>query len=374
MELNLIPASGADYNTLLIVDDDAINRAILRKIFCQNYEVREAGNGREGLDALLRPDNHICAVLLDVMMPEMNGIEVLRRLGPLGLLERIPVFLITAEGGADIIREAYELGVMDVIRKPVISYVVLRRVESVIELFRARRHLSRVVERQKIKLLEQAQRIIDLNQGMIEALATAIEFRNEESGGHVQRIQKITRFMLENTCFGDGLEEEEIENIALAAVMHDVGKITIPDAILTKPGRFTTEEYEIMKTHTTKGVTILESITQLRDSAIYDYACDIALHHHERWDGRGYPEGLKGNQISPWAQVVSLADVYDALSCKRVYKAAYSRETVLQMIQTGQCGLFNPALLDSFFTVEDQLCQMYMDLPEAQDSEIFLHS
>ncbi len=129
-----------------------------------------------------------------------------------------------------------------------------------------------------------------------------------------------------------------------------------------------------MKTHTTKGVTILESITQLRDSAIYDYACDIALHHHERWDGRGYPEGLKGNQISPWAQVVSLADVYDALSCKRVYKAAYSRETVLQMIQTGQCGLFNPALLDSFFTVEDQLCQMYMDLPEAQDSETFLHS
>ena len=118
MELNLIPASGADYNTLLIVDDDAINRAILRKIFCQNYEVREAGNGREGLDELLRPDNHICAVLLDVMMPEMNGIEVLRRLGPLGLLERIPVFLITAEGGADIIREAYELGVMDVIRKP----------------------------------------------------------------------------------------------------------------------------------------------------------------------------------------------------------------------------------------------------------------
>ena len=202
---------------------------------------------------------------------------------------------------------------------------------------------------------------------MIEALATAIEFRNEESGGHVQRISEITRLMLENTSIGKGLAQDEIDDIALASIMHDVGKITIPDSILTKPGRLTPDEYEVMKTHTTKGVVILESIPQLHDSRIFDYACDIALHHHERWDGRGYPEGLEGSSISPWAQVVSLADVYDALSCKRVYKASYSRDMVIEMIGTGQCGSFNPRLLDSFFSIEDQLSQMYQSIPEAQN-------
>lgn len=367
MEQNTFnPAVDAGPGTLLIVDDDAINRAILRKIFSQSYPVAEAENGLQGLAEILNPKNHFCAVLLDVIMPQMGGVEVLRRLGALGLLKQIPVFLITAETDKKVVEEAYQLGVMDVIKKPFVSYVVVRRVQSVVELFEARKHLNDVVEKQQWELLEQANRIIQLNQGMIEALATAIEFRNEESGGHVQRISKITRLMLENTPFGDGLDSSEIDNIALASIMHDVGKITIPDAILTKPGRFTPEEYEVMKTHTTKGVVILESIPQLRDGGIYDYACDIALHHHERWDGKGYPEGLVGEQITPWSQVVALADVYDALSCKRVYKAAFSRDAVLEMIRTGQCGLFNPYLLDCFFSIEDRLYEIYKDLPEAQ--------
>lgn len=354
--------------TILIVDDDPINRKILAKIFSDFYTTKEAENGHEGMAQIIDPDNRLCAILLDVMMPGMSGIEVLRHLKGLGMLEKIPVFLITSESGADIMREAYELGVMDVIRKPVVSYVVLRRVRSVIELFEARKHLSGVVESQNIALLEQQQRIIQLNQGMIEALATAIEFRNEESGGHVQRISAITRLMLENTEFGDGLTKDEIDNIALASIMHDVGKITIPDAVLCKPGRLTDEEFEVMKSHTTKGVDILESIPQLRDSGIYDYACDIARHHHERWDGRGYPDHLVEDEISPWSQVVSLADVYDALSCKRVYKASFPREQVLEMIRTGQCGLFNPRLLKSFFSVEEQLFELYQSLPEAQNA------
>lgn len=366
-QYNIYPADHAGVNKLLIVDDDAVNRAILRKIFSKSYTVAEAENGRQGLSEILNPQNHFLAILLDVIMPEMNGIEVLRQLNQRGLLKQIPVFLITAEVSEQVIKEAYQLGVMDVIRKPFVSYVVMRRVESVIELFEARKHLNRVVEKQQIELLDQANKIIQLNQGMIEALATAIEFRNEESGGHVQRISQITRLMMENTCFGDGLNDKEIDNIALGAIMHDLGKITIPDAILTKPGRFTPEEYEIMKTHTTNGVAILESIPQLRDSEVFEYACDIALHHHERWDGRGYPEGLTGDEITPWAQVVSLADVYDALSCKRVYKASYSRSTVVKMIRTGQCGIFNPRLLDSFFLIEDQLYEMYQSIPEAQN-------
>ena len=362
-----IYVGSVDPKPILIVDDDALNRAILRKIFSEFYAVEEAVNGCEGVEKLRTPGSEYCAVLLDVMMPGMTGIEVVRWMQENGMLEKTPVFLITSETGEGVIREAYELGVMDVIRKPVISFVVLRRVKSIIELFDARRHLSNVVEDQNAELLRQAKKIIELNQGMIEALATAIEFRNEESGGHVQRISAITRIMLENTAFGAGLSEKEIENIALASIMHDVGKITIPDAVLTKRGKLTPEEYEVMKSHTTKGVAILERIPQLRDSGIYDYACDIAQHHQERWDGRGYPDGLAGSDISPWAQVVSLADVYDALSCRRVYKPPFPREKVLGMIQTGQCGLFNPDLLENFLSVEETLFELYKDLPESQE-------
>jgi len=353
-------------SSVLIVDDDAINRKVLSKIFSPYFRVEEAENGREGVDKIMAGPRYYCAVLLDVIMPELSGIEVVRYLKARELLDKIPVFLITAEQSADVVKEAYQLGVMDVIRKPVVSYVVLRRVQSVIELFEARKHLSSVVEHQSMTLLEQAEKIIQLNQGLIEALATAIEFRNEESGGHVQRISAITKIVLENTDFGARMSKGEINNIALASIMHDVGKINIPDAILTKPGKLTPEEYEVMKSHTVKGVYILEHVPQLRDTGIYDYACDIARHHHERWDGRGYPDGLVGDEITPWSQVVSLADVYDALSCRRAYKPPFSREQVAEMIRTGQCGLFNPALLESFFSVEDQIYELYRELPEAQ--------
>ncbi|MDE6740569.1 MAG: HD domain-containing protein, partial [Lachnospiraceae bacterium] len=313
-------------------------------------------------------ENKLCAILLDVMMPGMNGIEVLRHLKRMGVIERIPVFIITADTSAGVMKEAYELGVMDFISKPVVSYMVVRRVLSIVELFEARKHLKTVVVNQGLELLDQAQRIIELNQGMIETLATVIEFRNEESGGHVQRISQITRLLLENTVFGENLDDKEIDSIALAAVMHDVGKITIPDAVLTKPGKLTAEEYAVMKEHTVNGVALLESIPQMRGSDIYEYACDIARHHHERWDGGGYPDGLKGDEISPWAQVVSLADVYDALNCKRVYKPPYPREQVLEMIRNGECGVFNPQLLESFLSVEDMIYEMYRELPEAQES------
>lgn len=345
--------------TLLIVDDSEINRAILAEIFRGMYRLEEAENGQEALEKIQSLGGEICAILLDVIMPVMDGISLLRELAGRGLPQKIPVFLITAETSGSVIQEAYELGVMDVISKPVVPYMVQRRVNSVIELFQARKRLNSVVEKQRSEILEQSRRILELSLGMIEALSTAIEFRSGESGEHVRRIHDITKFMLEKTKLGRGLSQEKISHIALASIMHDVGKIAIPDAILNKPGRLTPEEFEIMKTHTVQGCTLLEKIPQLRSLPAFEYAYDIARHHHERWDGRGYPDGLKGSEISVWSQIVSLADVYDALVSKRVYKDAFGFDEAVQMILDGKCGAFSPELLDCFLSVEPQIRRMY---------------
>ena len=345
--------------TMLIIDDDPINRAILANIFQERYVIEQASDGDEGLERILADPGRYCSVLLDYQMRRMDGLTVLRQLGERGLAQRIPVFLISAQARPEVTQEAYELGVMDVIDKPVIPYVVRRRVGSVVELFAARRRLRGVVARQQDELLQRAAQVIELNQGMIEALATAIEFRDGESGGHVRRIHDITRVMLAETDLGSGLDQPTVASIALASITHDVGKIAIPDAILGKPGKLTADEYEVMKTHTTIGAEMLEGIPQLHQSGSFPYAVDIARHHHERWDGRGYPDGLGGDELSVWAQVVGLADVYDALRSKRVYKGAFGRDKTIEMIEGGACGAFSPQLLRAFRQAEPLMNTMY---------------
>lgn len=356
---NSLETVSDDPRGMLICDDDIINRTILCNLFNDMYSITEASDGDEGLRAILsRPDDW-AAILLDYQMERMDGLEVIRRLNRRGLTKRIPVFIISAEATNDVIREAYELGVMDVIEKPVVPYVVTRRVLSVAELFSARRRLSQTVQVQQNELLRRAAEILELNMGMIEALSQAIEFRDGESGAHVRRIHDITEIMLKGTPLGDGLSTKEVETIALASIMHDVGKIGIPDAILGKPGKLNDDEYEIMKSHTVLGAQMLEGIPQMHSNAAFSYAVDIARHHHERWDGAGYPDHLKGNNISIWAQAVSVADVYDALRSKRVYKPAFTRHEALKMITEGACGAFNPTLLETFNIVEPELAVLY---------------
>ncbi len=344
---------------ILIIDDDCFNREILSNIFSPYYEVEEAENGREGLEKIRKLGDRISAIFLDVIMPELDGLDLLRIIEKERLPQAIPIFLITAYADNDVLKTAYGLGVMDVINKPVLPFVTLKRVQSIIELFRSRKTLSSIVQGQRHELYERAMKIAELNRGMLESLAAAIEFRNGESGGHVRRIHDITKYLLTNTPLGAGLDEDTIDNIALAAVMHDVGKIAIPDSILGKPGKLTPEEFEIMKTHTEQGAKLLENIPQLRDNGAYKYAYDIARHHHERWDGGGYPDGLKGNQITVWAQIVSLADVYDALISKRCYKEAYTPEEAMKMICGGECGVFNPRMLEYFIAAEPEIRRLY---------------
>ncbi len=348
-------------NRILLVDDDFINREMLKNIFSSQYHFEEAENGREGLRKIEENAIRLCAILLDIHMPGMDGLELLHILHERGITHRIPTFLITANEEDDVARAAYEMGVMDVIRKPIVPFVILRRVQSVLELFQNREALQAIVVGQEKQLAENAMTIDALSRQTIEALASAIEFRDVESGDHTNRIYTITRYLLTHTEMGEGFTDDEIESMAIGSIMHDIGKIAISDVILNKPGRLTPEEYESMKQHTVKGAALLEKISQNQNHPAYRYACDIARSHHERWDGKGYPDGLKGDEITPWSQVVSIADVYDALISPRVYKSAYDPDKAVEMIQNGECGQFNPKLLAGFLACEPELRRWYQD-------------
>lgn len=335
--------------TILIVDDIEINRAILAETFRDDYDILEAGDGKQALE-IINHTTDIAAVLLDLLMPEMDGLEVLKKMNRTGKIKSIPVFLITAADSEEKLLEGYHLGAVDVIAKPFMAQFLKHRINNVIELYAHRNDLESMVAKQM-------KRMDRMNQSLVETLATMIEFRDCESGEHVKRIRSLTEALM--TKVGEMYPEYylpsgEIEKIGMASILHDVGKISIPDAILNKPGRLTDEEFEVIKLHTVKGCEILKTIPNILDKEIYSYSYDICRHHHERWDGRGYPDGLAGDDISIWAQVVAVADVYDALTAERVYKKAFDHETAVNMIYNGECGTFNPKVLEAFSAVMNE--------------------
>lgn len=336
--------------TILIVDDIEVNRALLAENFRDDYEIVEAGDGEEALK-VLDSGRNIAAVLLDLIMPKVNGLDVLKAMNKNGKIRHIPVFLITAANSEAMLSEGYELGAIDIIAKPFMPHFLRCRVNNVVELYGHRNELEHIVAKQM-------ERLNKLNRSIVETLATVIEFRDGESGEHVRRIGRLTQILM--TEVSDvypeyGLSPNEIDKIVTSSTLHDVGKISIPDRILNKPGRLTAEEFEVMKQHTTKGCEILQNVPEIMDAGIYNYSFDICRHHHERWDGKGYPDGLKGDDISIWAQVVSVADVYDALTSKRVYKKAFDHDTAVKMIYDGECGAFNPKVMQAFSRCIDKI-------------------
>lgn len=341
--------------TILIVDDIEMNRVVLRTTFEEDYEILEAENGREALRIIGENTDHLSAVLLDLMMPEVDGFGVLEEMNRLKLMEKIPVFLITAENSSEVLKKGYDLGVVDIIGKPITPYFIKRRIGNVIE-------LNHLISAQDAMLRRQATEIRELNRTVLETLATAIEFRDCDSGEHVNRMSKLTLCFLKaiSQYYPEyAIDEEEMQAIADAAIMHDVGKIAIPDSILGKPGKLTKEEFDIMKTHTLRGCELLESVPKMKENPVYEYAYDICRHHHERWDGNGYPDELKGEEISIWSQAVSVADVYDALVSKRVYKAAYPHDEAIRMIMDGECGAFSPMILECLLKSQDEMAEIY---------------
>ena len=336
---------------ILIVDDDAMNRVVLSDLLTDEYDIIEAKDGNEAIEILEKKAKEITLVLLDMVMPERDGLEVLKIMNKKGWIKGTPVVMISAETASPQVEKAFSLGVTDFIYRPFDQMVVQKRVRNTISLYVKQMQLSELVTD---KIYERT-RNSDM---LISILSHIVEFRNGESGQHVLHIKKITdillRALLKRTSEYN-LSEEDIGMIATASSMHDIGKITIPDEILNKPGKLTKEEFDIMKQHSMNGAQMLDAIQFFKNEPLMKYAYDICRWHHERWDGRGYPDGLKENEIPISAQVVSIADVYDALTSERCYKPPFSHEKALEMIRNNECGVFNPLLLECLGDVADRL-------------------
>ncbi len=333
--------------TILIVDDVDINREILCEMF-HEYHTMQAENGREAIDMIAADPDAVSVVLLDVVMPVMNGVEVLEEMNRRGWMESIPVLLITGEATTQIEREAYCLGTSDIIKKPFDAAIVKQRTKNVIELYYNKRHLEEMVALQTKVLRKQKEELLNMNDRIIDVMSNVVEFRNLESGDHVKRVKTFTNILAKYVAkeYPEyNLDAYAIKVITSAAALHDVGKIVIPDAILLKPGRLTQEEFETMKTHTTRGCDVIDMLADIQQGQYGKISYDICRYHHERYDGRGYPDGLKGEEIPISAQIVSVADVYDALVNERCYKAAFTTEEAFRMITNGECGTFSPKLM-----------------------------
>ena len=340
--------------SVLIVDDSEMNRIILNEMLKDEYRVLEADNGRTALDMVDRYGDELSLVLLDIIMPGMNGFEVLGELSRRTVADSLPVILISSEDSDDVVLRAYELGASDYINRPFNARVVRRRVSNTIRLYAKQRRLTSLLSQQYNERVKNSRMLIDI-------MAGVMELRNGESGLHVTHIEKLTELLLGCLVHRSDqfpLDNEQRSTIAMASALHDIGKMSIDDAILNKPGRLTSEEFEIMKTHTTLGADMLFELGhQHAGNSLLEYAYQIARWHHERWDGKGYPDGLKGDEIPIAAQVVSVADVYDALTSVRVYKDAIPHQEAIQMILDGKCGQFNPLLLDCLLEVQDRIAE-----------------
>lgn len=339
-----------DKEQILIVDDEEVNRVILSGVFADEYDILEAANGNEAT-SLLESNDNIVLILLDVVMPELNGFGVLEYMKEHNLLDKIPVILITSETIIDSDDQAYSFGVADVMHKPFYPHIVRRRGKNIIELYQNKQYMKERLEEQEREIREQERQIRENNEFMIDALSSVVEFRSLETGEHIRRIKYFTRIMLKYLMkyFPKyGITQAQVDEIARASALHDIGKIGIPDAILLKPGRLTEEEFEVMKTHTTIGCDILDKFREKQSGDFYRYCYEICRYHHERWDGNGYPDHLKGEEIPISAHIVAIADVYDALVSPRVYKSPYANKIAYDMIMNGECGQFSPDVLECF--------------------------
>ena len=350
---------------ILIADDSEMNRALLAEILKEQYDVAEAENGAEAISLLSKQRADFSLLLLDIMMPEMDGLEVLACINKYHWNDTLAVIMISADDSPANIKRAYDLGAFDYISRPFDLTIVQRRISNTMFLYARQQRLEKIISEQ---LQEQEKN----NELMISILSHIVEFRNGESGLHILRVNTITKYLLKQLVQRTDqyfLSKADISLISTASALHDIGKISIPDTILNKPGRLAAEEFEVIKTHAMVGADMLSDLPiEQQEAPLVKVASEICRWHHERYDGNGYPDGLKGEEIPIAAQVVALADVYDALTSERCYKKAYSHEESLKMILEGQCGAFNPALLLCLEEIADLLESEFSFFDKNKDS------
>ena len=336
---------------ILLVDDSKMNRMMLKEILGGDYSILEAENGQECLEKMQAEAGNIALVLLDINMPVMDGFEVLKAMNANHTIEDTPVIMISSEDSDAAIRRSYELGASDYVNRPFDARIVYRRVTNTIKLYAKQRRLVQMVSDQ-IRARE------NNTDTLVGVLSHIVEFRNGESGAHVRHIRIITEMLLHRLLeisSNYSITAEQQDLIPLASALHDIGKIGIDEKILNKPGKLTPEEFKVIQTHSMLGAKMLHDLDEFSEQPLLQTAYEIARWHHERWDGRGYPDGLKGDEIPISAQLVSLADVYDALTSERCYKKAFSHEKAVQMILNGECGAFNPLLLQCLTDIQADL-------------------
>ena len=350
----------ADGDIILIVDDIEINRMILREMLQDDYQIIEAGSGGEALSILFEDKVLPTVVLLDIIMPDIDGFQVLDRIKLDETTRNIPVLFITAADSDETESRGLKSGAADYVTKPFNHDVVRARVDNHINLARYRHRLEQLVAKK-------AAEVTKTYESTLEVLATIIEYRNLESGAHIRRTTLLTEVLIskmsEMEQFKHIMQSENIHSLIKASALHDIGKIGISDSILLKPGKLTPEEFDVIKTHTSVGSEIIDRISEnLPDNDMYlKYAKDICHHHHERWDGKGYPVGLSGSNIPLSARIISIVDVYDALVSPRCYKSAYSHETSLGIIIEGRGTQFDPNIVD----ILDEVSPMFLKIAEA---------
>lgn len=353
-------------NTILIADDFLINRQLLKNIFQEQYEILEAANGKEAITLLTRYQDDIVMVFLDILMPVKSGIEVLQFMDEEGLIKVIPVIVITGEATDESDERVYELGASDIIYKPFAPNVVMRRAKNIMELYAHRIRPEKKLELRTEEVISGKKKLERFNEFLVNSLSTLAEFRTFDSDEHINRIKYFTRVILNylrKHYTKYELTKEQVDMIVQASALHDIGKIAISDSILLKPDKLTDNEFEIMKTHTTLGAKFIEGfINNTKENDVFfRYCYDICKYHHERYDGGGYPEGISGDEIPIWAQVVSIAHTYDNLISKRVYKAPYVVSEAVRMINAGECGAFSPDVLECFNLAKEELYRVTED-------------
>ena len=339
---------------ILIVDDAKFNRDILKEFLGETYDYLEAENGNQAVQ-IMEENPGIDLMLLDINMPQMDGFEVLKWMKLSQCIEETPVIMISSEEAVETMRKAYEMGITDYITRPFDSVIVKKRVQNTLGLYANQKRLINVV-------VDQVYEKEENNNIMIRILSNVLGSRNSESSEHILHIRTATKMMLRQllkTTDAYHLTETDIAIITTASSLHDIGKIRIPEEILNKPGRLTDEEFKIMKTHSEIGASMIRDMHFLQNHPLVHTAWEICRWHHERWDGNGYPDGLKGEEIPISAQMVSIADVYDALTSERCYKKAFDHDTAIKMILDGQCGQFNPVLLKCLKELSLQFSKMY---------------